>query len=134
MKIAAVVQVASASGTDRPRIVYPPTEVSEFDVRIFNLGLPEREVAPGVSVIYRAARSVVDVMRMRRRVGDPVALRARRLLRATGPPGSAPRQLSGGSRLRRVQGAAAQSGCLRRAGATPPAAVQVRIWGLPVSR
>ncbi len=52
-------------GTYRPRIVYPSTAVSEFDARTFDLGLQEREVAPGERVgIYGAARSVVDVMRL----------------------------------------------------------------------
>ncbi|MGH4007731.1 MAG: type IV toxin-antitoxin system AbiEi family antitoxin domain-containing protein [Pseudonocardiaceae bacterium] len=88
-EIPAVVQVAVPRGTHRPRIVYPPTEVSEFDARTFDLGLQEREVAPGERVrIYRAARSVVDVMRMRHRIGDSVALRALRLLvgRRAGDP------------------------------------------------
>lgn len=88
-EIPAVVQVAVPRGTHRSRIVYPPTEVSEFDARTFDLGLQEREVAPGERVrIYGAARSVADVMRMRRRIGDPVALRALRLLveRRAGDP------------------------------------------------
>lgn len=78
-EVPAVVQVAVPRGTHRPRIVYPPTEVSEFDARTFELGLQELEVAPGERVrIYGAARSVVDVMRQRHRIGDPVALRALR--------------------------------------------------------
>lgn len=88
-EIPAVVQVAVPRGTHRPRIVYPPTEVSEFDARTFDLGLQDCEVAPGERVrIYGAARSVVDVMRMRRRIGNPVALRALRLLveRRAGDP------------------------------------------------
>ncbi|MGH3799026.1 MAG: type IV toxin-antitoxin system AbiEi family antitoxin domain-containing protein [Pseudonocardiaceae bacterium] len=78
-EVPAVVQVAVPRGTHRPRITYPPTEVSEFDARTFELGLQEREVAPGERVrIYEAARSVVDVMRLRHRIGAPVALRALR--------------------------------------------------------
>lgn len=78
-EVPAVVQVAVPRGTPRPRIVYPPTEVSEFDVTTFDLGLQEREVALGERVrIDRAVRSVVDVMRMRllveRRAGDPAEL------------------------------------------------------------
>ncbi|MGH3912876.1 MAG: type IV toxin-antitoxin system AbiEi family antitoxin domain-containing protein [Pseudonocardiaceae bacterium] len=78
-EVPVVVQVAVPRGTHRPRITYPPTEVSEFDARTFDLGLREREVSSGERVrIYGAARSVVDVMRLRRRIGDPVALRALR--------------------------------------------------------
>lgn len=107
-EIPAVVQVAVPRGTHRPRIVYPPTEVSEFDARTFDLGLEEREVAPGERVrIYGAARSVVDVMRMRRRIGDSVALRALRLLveRRTGDPA----ELLGYARALDVEGPVRQA-------------------------
>ncbi|MGH3755540.1 MAG: type IV toxin-antitoxin system AbiEi family antitoxin domain-containing protein [Pseudonocardiaceae bacterium] len=78
-EVPAAVQIAVPRGTYRPRIAYPPTEVSEFDPRTFDLGVHEREVAPGERVrIYGPARSVVDVMRLRHRVGEPVALRALR--------------------------------------------------------
>lgn len=46
-EVPAVVQIAVPRGTHRPRIAYPPTEVSEFDPRTFNLGVQAREVAPG---------------------------------------------------------------------------------------
>jgi predicted transcriptional regulator of viral defense system len=107
-EIPAVVQVAVPRGTHRPRIVYPPTEVSEFDARTFDLGLQEREVAPGERVrIYGAARCVVDVMRMRRRIGDPVALRALRLLveRRAGDPA----ELLGYARALDVEGPVRQA-------------------------
>ncbi|MGH8898988.1 MAG: hypothetical protein ACRDZ4_18680 [Egibacteraceae bacterium] len=53
--------------------------MSEFDPCTFDLGVHEREIVPGKRVrIYGPARSVVDVMRLRYRVGDPVALRALR--------------------------------------------------------
>jgi predicted transcriptional regulator of viral defense system len=38
-EVPAVVQIAVPRGTHRPRIVYPPTEVSEFDPRTFTLGV-----------------------------------------------------------------------------------------------
>ncbi|MGH3870044.1 MAG: type IV toxin-antitoxin system AbiEi family antitoxin domain-containing protein [Pseudonocardiaceae bacterium] len=107
-EIPAVVQVAVPRGTHRPRVVHPPTEVSEFDARTFDLGLEEREVAPGERVrIYGAARSVVDVMRMRRRIGDSVALRALRLLveRRTGDPA----ELLGYARALDVEGPVRQA-------------------------
>ena len=49
-EVSAVVQIAVPRGTHRPRIAYPPTEVSEFDPRTFNLGVQEREVSPGEPV------------------------------------------------------------------------------------
>lgn len=82
-EIPSLVQIAVPRGTYRPRIDYPPTEVAEFDVATFDLGRETLEVAPGETVpIYGPGRTVVDVMRLRRRIGENVALRAlRRYLR-----------------------------------------------------
>lgn len=74
-----VVHLAVPRGTYRPRITYPPTEVSEFDVDTFQLGLEEWEAAPGERIpLYGPARSVVDAMRFRGRLGEPLALRSMR--------------------------------------------------------
>lgn len=73
------VQIAVPRGAHRPRIAYPPVEVSQFDRKTFALGQETVELAPGESVAaFDAARSVVDVMRLRKRVGEPVALHALR--------------------------------------------------------
>jgi len=78
-EVPAAVQIAVPRGTHRPRIAFPATEVSEFDAETFDLGREEAEVAPGERIaVYGPARSVVDAMRMRARVGGPVALRALR--------------------------------------------------------
>lgn len=78
-EVPAAVQIAVPRGTHRPRIAYPPTEVSEFDTATFELGTTELEVAPAERVrIYDPPRSVVDAMRLRHRIGEPVALQALR--------------------------------------------------------
>jgi predicted transcriptional regulator of viral defense system len=78
-EIPPVVQVAVPRGTYRPRIDYPATEVSEFDVATFQLGREDMEAAPGEWIpVYGPARSVVDAMRVRSRVSEPLALRSLR--------------------------------------------------------
>lgn len=68
------VQVAVPNGTHPPRIDHPPTRVFRFDPQTFELGLTSAEAAPGESVrVYDAARTVVDLMRLRHRLGEPIA-------------------------------------------------------------
>jgi hypothetical protein len=80
------VHIAVPRGARPPRIAYPPVEVSRFDAATFTLGLSEVEAAPGESVrIYSPARTVIDLMRLRHRIGEPLALAAlRRYLAAPG--------------------------------------------------
>lgn len=79
-EIPSVVQIAVPRGTYRPRIDYPPTEVSEFDVSTFDLGREDLAVVAGEMVpIYGPARTVIDMMRLRGRLGENLALRALRL-------------------------------------------------------
>jgi predicted transcriptional regulator of viral defense system len=82
-EIPGAVQVAVARTQRPPRIDYPPTEVFRFGDETFELGLSSVEAAPGEPVrIYSAERTVVDLMRLRRRLGEPLALGAlRRYLR-----------------------------------------------------
>jgi len=73
-QIPAAVQVAVPKPARPPRIAFPPTEVFRFDVDTFELGLSSVVAAPGEAVrIYDPARTVVDVMRLRHRLGVPVA-------------------------------------------------------------
>ncbi|WP_020669890.1 type IV toxin-antitoxin system AbiEi family antitoxin domain-containing protein [Amycolatopsis nigrescens] len=88
------VPVAAQFAVPRPRnlpvVGYPPVEFVRFDAETFDLGRGEFEAAPGEPVpVYDAARSVVDAMRLRHRVGEPVALRALRhyLTRRDARPG-----------------------------------------------
>lgn len=68
------VQVAVPNGTHPPRIDHPPTKVFRFDPRTFELGLASIHAAPGEPVrIYDAARTVVDLMRLRHRLGESIA-------------------------------------------------------------
>jgi predicted transcriptional regulator of viral defense system len=73
------VHIAVPRGTRPPRITFPPVEVSRFDAATFELGLSEIEAAEGEPVrIYSPARTTVDLMRLRHRIGEPLALGALR--------------------------------------------------------
>lgn len=68
------VQIAVPAGTHPPHITYPPTRVFRFDPATHGLGVVHVEAAPGESVpVYDAARTVVDLLRLRHRVGHDVA-------------------------------------------------------------
>jgi predicted transcriptional regulator of viral defense system len=84
------VQIAVPRSSNRPRIAYPPVEVFQFHAETFDLGLDSLEAAPGEPVrIYSPERTVIDLMRLRRRIGEPTALIALRryLSRRTARPG-----------------------------------------------
>lgn len=77
------VQIAVPSGHRPPRIVYPPTEVFRFAANTFEVELSQLQAARGEWVrIYTPARTVIDLMRLRHRFGESLALAAmRRYLR-----------------------------------------------------
>lgn len=73
-ELPAAVQIAVPSRDRPPRIAYPPTQVFRFDADTFELGLSSVDAAEGEPVrIYDAARTVVDLMRLRHRLGEPLA-------------------------------------------------------------
>lgn len=73
-EIPSSVQLAVPSRRRPPRITYPPTEVLRFDAVNFELGLSRIEAAPDEWVrIYDPARTVIDLMRLRGRFGEPLA-------------------------------------------------------------
>lgn len=73
-ELIASVQIAVPKRDRPPRIDYPPTNVFRFEEATFELGLSSVEAAPGEWVrIYDPARTVVDLMRLRHRFGEPVA-------------------------------------------------------------
>lgn len=75
--IPAAVHIAVPRGTRRPTISYPPTVVAQYASPTFTLGVERFEAAPGETVpVYNAARSVVDAMRHRSRIGETLALSA----------------------------------------------------------
>jgi predicted transcriptional regulator of viral defense system len=82
-EITTAVQIAVPRPHRPPHISHPPTEVFRFAPATFELGLSTLEAAPGENVrIYTAERTVVDLMRLRHRLGEPLALTAlRRYLR-----------------------------------------------------
>lgn len=74
-QIPSAVQIAVPRSSHSPRIAFPPTAVVRFEPSTFELGLTHFEAAPGESVrIYNPARTVVDLMRQRHRIGEPIAL------------------------------------------------------------
>jgi len=76
-EIPSVVQIAVPRSSRPPRIERPPTEVFRFADATFELGLSTVEAAPGERVrIYSCERTVVDLMRLRHRLGEPLALGA----------------------------------------------------------
>jgi predicted transcriptional regulator of viral defense system len=73
------VHIAVARGKHRPRIAYPPTRVHVFAADTFALGRVHQPVEPGGSIaISSKERTVVDLLRLRARVGRDVALSALR--------------------------------------------------------
>jgi predicted transcriptional regulator of viral defense system len=78
-EIPGAVQIAVPRPHRPPRISHPPTEVFQFAAATFEFGLSTVEAAPGEHVrIYSPERTVVDLMRLRRRLGEPLALSALR--------------------------------------------------------
>jgi hypothetical protein len=76
-EIPRAVQIAVALGSTPPRIDYPPVQIFRFKPATFELGLTSFEAAPGESVrIYDQARTVVDLIRLRHRFGEPIAYTA----------------------------------------------------------
>jgi hypothetical protein len=89
-EIPTAVQIAVPRCQRPPRISYPPAEVFRFATATFALGLSTVEAAPEEYVrIYSAERTVVDLMRLRGRLGEPLAFAALRryLLRRDARPG-----------------------------------------------
>lgn len=73
-EIPSSVQIAVPTRHRPPRIAHPRTEVFRFDAANFELGLSRIEAAPGEWVrIYDPARTVIDLMRLRGRFGEPLA-------------------------------------------------------------
>jgi predicted transcriptional regulator of viral defense system len=73
------VHIAVPRGTHRPQIAYPPTRVHTFAPGTFSLGRVEQQVESGEMItISSRERTVVDLMRLRSRVGRDVALSALR--------------------------------------------------------
>ena len=88
-ELPAAVQVAVSKRSHVPRIDHPPTKVFRFDESTFELGLDGVEAAPGELVrVYDAPRTVVDLMRLRHRLGEPLARGA--LFRYLSRPGARP--------------------------------------------
>jgi hypothetical protein len=76
-EIPPAVQIAVPRSSHPPRIAFPPTTVLRFEPSTFELGLIHVEAAPGEPIrIYDAARTVADLMRLRHRIGEPIALSA----------------------------------------------------------
>jgi predicted transcriptional regulator of viral defense system len=78
-EVPTAVQMAVPRGVHVPKIDYPPTEFSRFDPDTFQLGRSRIMASPGEWVpVYSPERTLVDVMRMRHRWGETVALKGLR--------------------------------------------------------
>lgn len=78
-EVPSAAQFAVPRSGNLPVVSYPPAEFVRFDPATFDLGIETFEVSPGESIpVYSPARTVVDVMRLRYRVGEGLALRALR--------------------------------------------------------
>jgi hypothetical protein len=76
-EIPLAVQIAVPRPSRAPQIDFPPTTAFRFEPSTFELGLTRVEAAPGEPVrIYGPARTVVDLMRLRHRIGEPQAFAA----------------------------------------------------------
>jgi predicted transcriptional regulator of viral defense system len=83
-EIPSMVHIAVPRGTRPPQICVPPVVVSRFDPATFALGLSHIDAARGEPVrIYSPTRTVIDLMRLRHRIGEPLALAALRRYLAT---------------------------------------------------
>lgn len=73
------VHLAIARGRHRPRIAYPPTRVHVFAAATFSLGRTMEKIESGETIaISSPERTVIDLMRLRSRVGRDLALGALR--------------------------------------------------------
>ena len=73
------VHLAIARGRHRPRIAYPPTRVHVFAAATFSLGREMKDTDSEETIaISSKERTVVDLMRLRSRVGRDLALGALR--------------------------------------------------------
>lgn len=71
------VDLAVPRGVRPPAIAWPPVKVHRFDPGRFDLGLTRLEVADGeFASIFDPARTVVDLMRFRHRIGEQLAFTA----------------------------------------------------------
>ncbi len=83
----AAVQIAVPKRAHPPVIDHPPVQVFRFEESLFEVGLSSFEAAPAELVrIYDPARTVVDLMRFRRRFGEPVAHASLRRYLASAAP------------------------------------------------
>jgi predicted transcriptional regulator of viral defense system len=75
----AAVHIAVPRGAHRPRIGHPPTKVHVFAADTFSLGRMQQQVESGETIaISSRERTVIDLMRLRSRVGRDQALAALR--------------------------------------------------------
>jgi hypothetical protein len=73
-ELPAAVQIAVPRNTWAPSISFPPVEVFRWDPDTFETGVEQVVVADGeFARVYSPPRTVVDLMRLRSRIGEPVA-------------------------------------------------------------
>jgi hypothetical protein len=102
-EIPAAVDLAVPRGSSRPAINYPPTRVHLFDPRTFQLGRIRVDLGAGEDIaISNRERTIVDVFRLRNRIGTDLAYGALRGYLCQ--PGSSPEELMRLAQQLRVAG------------------------------
>jgi predicted transcriptional regulator of viral defense system len=102
------VHVAIPRGQNRPVIRFPPTQVHVFAAETFTQGRTETSVESGERIVISSLeRTVVDLMRMRGRIGRDQAFSA--LRRYLDRPGNQPAELLNLARQLRAGGAVRQA-------------------------
>ncbi len=71
-----VVWLAVRRGTRVPSFAFPPVRVTRIAPALFDLGIEEHRLEGGVVRVYSVARTVVDCIRFRNKVGLDVAIEA----------------------------------------------------------
>ena len=77
-EIPRVVNIALLRGAPRPRLDWPPVEVSWFSGEMFNAGIATHEIDKVSVRIYNPAKTVADCFKFRNRIGTEVAIGALR--------------------------------------------------------
>jgi predicted transcriptional regulator of viral defense system len=70
------VYVAVPHSAKPPRIEYPPIRVFYFRDRFYDFGIEHREAAKGVVRIYDKEKTICDMFRYRKKLGEDLALEA----------------------------------------------------------
>ena len=58
----------------RPRLTYPPIRIARFSDELLSRGIERKKIAGTLVPVFGVAKTVADLFRYRRTVGDPLAI------------------------------------------------------------